>query len=246
MAVVLNITEPEEIYMSSYAEILLVEDDIALAQWVKDFLETEGFSVTHLADGLGVVATISGGKHDLLLLDLMLPGLNGIEVCKQVRELSQIPIIMLTARVDEIDEVIGLEVGANDYITKPVKPRVLLARIKSALRIGSMLSHSDSSDLVFGGLEIHKASKRVILNGKNVALTTGLFDFLCLLAENAGEVVSREKVFQELKSREYDGLDRRFDVMISNLRKLLDDDIEDKERIKTVWGKGYLFVPDAW
>lgn len=232
--------------MSAYAEILLVEDDIALAQWTEDFLENEGFSVTHLADGLSVAATISAGKHDLLLLDLMLPGLNGIEVCKQVREFSQVPIIMLTARVDEIDEIIGLEVGANDYITKPVKPRVLLARIKSALRTASLHNQSESSDLVFGGLEIHKVSKRVILNGKNITLTTGLFDFLCLLAENAGEVVSREKVFQELKSREYDGLDRRFDVMVSNLRKLLDDNIEDKERIKTVWGKGYLFVPDAW
>ena len=232
--------------MSSYAEILLVEDDIALAQWVKDFLEIEGFSVTHLSDGLNVAATISIGEYDLLLLDLMLPGINGIDICKQVRELSQIPIIMVTARADEIDEVIGLEVGANDYITKPVKPRVLLARIKSALRIASMLKPSDSNALVFGGLEIHKASKRVILNGKDVTLTTGVFDFLCLLAENAGEVVSREKVFQELKSREYDGLDRRFDVMVSSLRKLLDDNIEDKERIKTVWGKGYLFVPDAW
>ena len=232
--------------MSTYAEILLVEDDLALAQWIKDFLESEGFSVTHLVDGLSVVAAVLNGKYDLILLDLMLPSLNGIEVCKQVREFSQIPIIMLTARSDEIDEIIGLEVGANDYITKPVKPRVLLARIKSAFRIANLLPHSDNTALIFGGLEIHKASKRVVLNGNTVTLTTGLFDFLCLLAENAGEVVSREKVFQELKSREYDGLDRRFDVMISNLRKLLDDNIQDKERIKTVWGKGYLFVPDAW
>lgn len=232
--------------MSGYANILLVEDDVALAQWVKDFLENEGFSVTHVVDGLEVAPTLSSGHHDLLLLDLMLPGLNGIEVCKQIREFSQVPIIMLTARVDEIDEVIGLEVGANDYITKPVKPRVLLARIKSALRVSSMLNQTDTSALVFGGLEIQKASKRVILNGTDITLTTGLFDFLCLLAENAGEVVSRERVFQELKSREYDGLDRRFDVMVSNLRKLLDDKTNDKERIKTVWGKGYLFVPDAW
>lgn len=232
--------------MSSYADILLVEDDVALAQWVKDYLENEGFAVTHLIDGSNVESTLSRTTFDLILLDLMLPGLNGIEVCKRVREFSQIPIIMLTARVDEIDEVIGLEVGANDYISKPVKPRVLLARIKSALRVGSMLNQAEPKDLVFGGLEIHKASKRVVLNGKNITLTTGLFDFLCLLAENAGQVVSREKVFQELKSREYDGLDRRFDVMISSLRKLLDDNIKDKERIKTIWGKGYLFVPDAW
>lgn len=232
--------------MPGYADILLVEDDVALAQWVKDYLESEGFSVTHLIDGSNVEPTLSRSTFDLILLDLMLPGLNGIEVCKQVREFSQIPIIMLTAKLDEIDEVLGLEVGANDYISKPVKPRVLLARIRSALRIASLLVQTESKDLVFGGLEIHKSSKRVILNGKNITLTTGLFDFLCLLAENAGQVVSREKVFQELKSREYDGLDRRFDVMISTLRKLLDDNTKDKERIKTIWGKGYLFVPDAW
>lgn len=232
--------------MPGYADILLVEDDVALAQWVKDYLESEGFSVTHLIDGSNVEPTLSRSTFDLILLDLMLPGLNGIEVCKQVREFSQVPIIMLTARLDEIDEVLGLEVGANDYISKPVKPRVLLARIKSALRIASLLNQAESKDLIFGGLEIHKSSKRVVLNGKNITLTTGLFDFLCLLAENAGQVVSREKVFQELKSREYDGLDRRFDVMVSTLRKLLDDSIKDKERIKTIWGKGYLFVPDAW
>ncbi|MEZ7226373.1 response regulator transcription factor [Alteromonas sp. DY56-G5] len=232
--------------MSSYANVLLAEDDVALAQWVKDFLENEGFAVTHLVDGLAVQDTLNDASFDLILLDLMLPGLNGIEICKRIRESSQIPIIMLTARADEIDEIIGLEVGANDYITKPVKPRVLLARIKSALRNVTVVESSDKNALIFGGLEIKKASKRVVLNGKSVDLTTGLFDFLCLLAENAGTVVSREQVFQELKSREYDGLDRRFDVMVSNLRKLLGDNIEDNKRIKTVWGKGYLFVPDAW
>ncbi|MEC8375203.1 MAG: response regulator transcription factor, partial [Pseudomonadota bacterium] len=137
--------------MSSYANVLLVEDDVALAQWVKDFLENEGFAVTHLVDGLAVQDTLNGASFDLVLLDLMLPGLNGIEVCKRVRESSQIPIIMLTARADEIDEIIGLEVGANDYITKPVKPRVLLARIKSALRNVTVVESSDKNALIFGG-----------------------------------------------------------------------------------------------
>ena len=172
--------------------------------------------------------------------------MDGMELLKRLRQTSELPVIFLTSKDEEIDEVIGLEVGANDYITKPVKPRVLLARIKSALRVSSLLNQTDTSALVFGGLEIQKTSKRVILNGTDITLTTGLFDFLCLLAENAGEVVSRERVFQELKSREYDGLDRRFDVMVSSLRKLLDDKTNNKERIKTVWGKGYLFVPDAW
>lgn len=232
--------------MKCYAEILLVEDDIALADWVKDYLENEGFAVTHLSNGNAVENTLIKSPFDLILLDLMLPGLNGIEVCKKVRLFSQIPIIMLTARVDEIDEVIGLEVGANDYITKPVRPRALLARIKAGLRLSDFNKKVDSMELVFGDLIIEKTAKRVTLCGKNIALTSSLFEFLCLLAENAGNVISRETVFQELKSREYDGLDRRFDVMISTLRKLLNDNNKDKERIKTVWGKGYLFVPDAW
>lgn len=232
--------------MTRYAEILLVEDDIALADWVKDYLENEGFSVTHLTDGSIVKDTLLTSHFDLVLLDLMLPGLNGIEVCKKVRAFSQIPIIMLTARVDEIDEVIGLEVGANDYITKPVRPRALLARIKAGLKYSHINSNVESKKLNFGHLNIDKTAKRVTLYGENIVLTSSLFDFLCLLAENAGDVVSREAVFQALKSREYDGLDRRYDVMISTLRKLLDDNNKDNERIKTVWGKGYLFVPDAW
>lgn len=232
--------------MTVYAEVLLVEDDIALADWVKDYLENEGFSVTHVTDGSIVENTLLNSHFDLVLLDLMLPGLNGIEVCKKVRAFSQIPIIMLTARVDEIDEVIGLEVGANDYITKPVRPRALLARIKAGLKYSNIKSNTESKKLIFGDLKIDKAAKRVTLYGDNIVLTSGLFDFLCLLAENAGEVVDRETVFQALKSREYDGLDRRYDVMISTLRKLLNDNDKDKERIKTVWGKGYLFVPDAW
>lgn len=232
--------------MTRYAEILLVEDDIALADWVKDYLENEGFSVTHLTDGGIVEDTLLTSHFDLVLLDLMLPGLNGIEVCKKVRAFSQIPIIMLTARVDEIDEVIGLEVGANDYITKPVRPRALLARIKAGLKYSHTKNNVESKKLNFGDLNIDKTAKRVTLYGENIVLTSSLFDFLCLLAENAGDVVSREAVFQALKSREYDGLDRRYDVMISTLRKLLDDNNKDNERIKTVWGKGYLFVPDAW
>ncbi|GBL05902.1 response regulator [Glaciecola sp. KUL10] len=232
--------------MSSYGELLLVEDDVALAQWVKEFLENEGFSVTHIINGDEVLPTLIDKKFDLVLLDLMLPGLNGLEVCKEIRRISQIPVIMLTARAEEIDEVIGLEIGANDYLAKPVKPRVLLARLKSALRITNLNSATAQNELIFGALKIHKSSKRVIFDGESISLTSGLFDFLCLLAENAGEVVSREKVFQELKSREYDGLDRRFDVMISTLRKHFNENDRGEERIKTVWGKGYLFVPDAW
>ncbi|WP_395344405.1 response regulator [Ningiella sp. W23] len=232
--------------MAYYSNLLLVEDDIALASWIMEFLRNEGFGVVHVERGDLVVNAMRKEHYNLILLDLMLPGLNGIEVCKRVREFSNIPIIMLTAKVDELDEVVGLEVGANDYVTKPVRPRALLARIKAVLRDREMEKTISKDVLNFGKLTIDKSSKRVTLDDTEVPVSTSLFDFLWLLASNSGQVVSREEVFQVLKSREYDGQDRRFDVMVSSLRKLLNDDNKHYERIKTIWGKGYLFVSDAW
>ena len=151
----------------------------------------------------------------------MLPGLSGIEVCRQIRQDSQVPIIMLTARADEFDEVIGLEMGANDYVIKPVRPRALLARIKSVLRTAQTepVVKQASNKLVFGDLSIDSSSKRVIYDGNEVEISTSLFDFLWFLASHAGEIQDRDSVFKALRGREYDGLDRRFDVMLSNFTK---------------------------
>ncbi|MEM0911481.1 MAG: response regulator transcription factor [Pseudomonadota bacterium] len=231
--------------MTNYAKILLVEDDIALADWINDYLKNEGFDVVHVERGDVVVDALKQDNFDLILLDIMLPGIGGIEVCKAIRTFDQTPIIMLTAKGNEIDEVIGLEVGANDYITKPVRPRALLARIKAGLR-NSQSSNTQKDKLVFGTLTVDRAAKRVTLNEEVISLSTNLFEFLWLLADNAGRVVSRDEVFLKLKDREYDGLDRRFDVMVSTLRKLLRDNDKNNARIKTVWGQGYLFVADAW
>ena len=232
--------------MSEYGNILLVEDDISLAQWTKEYLEEQGFVVQHLENGNDVLGHFSENDYDLVLLDIMLPGIDGIEVCRQLRGVSEVPIIMLTARGDEFDEVIGLEVGANDYVIKPVRPRALLARIKSALRQSDKKSESDNQVLQFGNFHIDNTSKTVKYDGSEVELSTSLFRLLWLLAENAGSVVDRETVFQQLKGREYDGLDRRFDVMVSTLRKVFNDNSQKPKKIKTVWGQGYLFVPDAW
>ena len=229
-----------------YGNVLHVEDDLSLAQWVTEYLETHGFQVDHIARGDQVVAQVAKSEYDVILLDVMLPGMDGVEVCRAIRKFSQIPIIMMTAKADEFDEVIGLEVGANDYVIKPVRPRALLARIKSALRHKEQFSSQTSDELVFGKLNINQGSKRVIYDGNEIELTGSLFSLLWLLANNAGKVMSRELVFQTLKGREYDGLDRRFDVLISTLRKKLDDDPQQPKRIKTIWGKGYLFVTDAW
>ncbi|WP_281560752.1 response regulator transcription factor [Thalassomonas sp. RHCl1] len=231
--------------MTENIKILLVEDDVSLASWISEYLLEQEFQVKHVERGDQVMAALTDFPADLVLLDVMLPGLNGIEVCRLIREKSAIPIIMLTARADEFDEVIGLEAGANDYVIKPVRPRALLARIKSALRT-RVVEAEPSNKLVHGDLVIYQDAKRVIYQGEEIELSTNLFAFLWFLASHAGEVIDRDTVFKALKGREYDGLDRRFDVMLSSLRKVFHDDPQKPKKFKTIWGKGYLFVADAW
>ncbi len=225
--------------------ILLVEDDISLANWVCEYLSEQNFNVIHVERGDRVLNKVKNEVIDLVLLDVMLPGLNGIEVCRLIRQHCQVPIIMLTARADEFDEVIGLEAGANDYVIKPVRPRALLARINRQL---STLQQESSTNnlLTFGELTINQEAKRVTYLEQEVELSSSLFAFLTFLAERAGSVVDRDSVFRALKKRDYDGQDRRFDVMLSNLRKIFNDDPQKPKKFKTVWGKGYLFVSDAW
>ncbi|GAB5379548.1 MAG: two-component system response regulator BprR [Aliiglaciecola sp.] len=232
--------------MIEYANILLVEDDITLAQWVTEYLQEHGFNVTHIARGDEVVDCVKQNTFNLILLDVMLPGMDGIDVCKALRQFSHVPIIMMTARADEFDEVVGLEVGANDYVIKPVRPRALLARIKAILRMQETNPVRSVNELVFGQLHVNADSKRVSFKGDNVELSTSLFSLLWLLANNAGTVLDRDAVFKALIGREYDGLDRRMDVLVSNLRKKFNDNPQEPKKIKTIWGKGYLFVADAW
>lgn len=240
-----------------YGTILLVEDDHSLASWVCEFLRQKGFAVLHQARGDTVLAALRQHRVDLVLLDLMLPGINGFDLCRLLRrEWPQLPVLMLTAQGEEVDEVIGLEVGANDYLVKPVRPRILLARIQAALRqsqqkqtdalAGSTMQRTTQNTMQFGALQICQRSRRVELAGQEVALTTAEYALLCYLASRSGEVCSRDQVFIALKGREHDGLDRRFDVMISVLRRKLGDDGKEPKRIKTVWGRGYLFVADSW
>ena len=231
--------------MPNFGHVLLVEDDMTLADWVCEYLTDQNYLVTHVERGDKVMAAFEKSTPDIVLLDVMLPGTNGIEVCHLIREVSSLPIIMLTARADEFDEVIGLEAGANDYVIKPVRPRALLARINNALNQHKVVE-KESKRLVFGDLSIDQESNRVVYQDKEMELSTSLFAFLWFLAQQAGEVVDRDSVFKALKGREYDGLDRRFDVMLSTLRKQFNDDPQNPKKFKTVWGKGYLFVADAW
>lgn len=226
--------------------LLLVEDDVRLAELVSRYLENNGFRVTIATRGDQVVERVLRDIPDLVILDLGLPGEDGFTICRQLRPAYGNPILILTARDNDIDHVLGLELGADDYVIKPVEPRVLLARISALLRRSKTRAGVEPKTLNFGRLLINVVSRSVNLNGQSIALSRNEFDLLVYLAAHAGEIQSREALFKNLYKREYDGLDRVLDLRISRLRRKLGDDADTAERIKTIWGQGYLFVPDAW
>lgn len=230
----------------SLQKILLVEDDPRLSELVKTFLEQNSFDVTVINRGDTVMVQLSDLAPDLVVLDIMLPGLDGMVLCRQMREVFDGPILFLTAKDSDLDQVLGLEIGADDYVIKPVEPRVLLARINNLLRRFNVLQEQDTDTMRFGQLVIKRNARSVTLHDENIELTSHEFDLLVLLAQNSGEAKSREFIHQQMIGREYDGLDRTVDVRISRLRKKLHDNADSPYRIKTIWGKGYLFVPDAW
>src|SRR5216684_7976555 len=223
--------------------IILVEDDLRLSELVSRYLENNGFRVTITNGGDQVVVQVLRDVPDLVILDLGLPGEDGLSICRQLRPAYQNPILILTARDNDIDHVLGLELGADDYVIKPVEPRVLMARIQALLRRSRVQGSAENKMLRFGRLHINTAARSVALDGRAIALSSNEYDLLLHLATHAGEVQSREVLFQQLHGREYDGLDRMLDVRISHLRRKLGDDADTSERIKTIWGHGYLFVP---
>lgn len=240
--------------MTRSHRILVVEDDPRLAALIRDYLQQQGFDVLIEARGDTAPERILREGPDLLILDLTLPGKDGLAVCQQVRADYPGPILILTAREDDMDQVAGLEMGADDYVKKPVEPRVLLARIRALLRrfkssiSGDSGAHEKSppEKIHFGSLEINHEAHAVELGGQNVILTTNEFELLYMLAANAGKVIDRQTLYADLRGIDYDGLDRAMDVMVSRLRKKLGDDANAPTRIKTIWGQGYLFVKNAW
>lgn len=229
--------------------ILIAEDDQKLAQLIKEYLEQNGFQLTWEARGDRVPSLVKRLQPDLIILDLMLPGRDGFALCRELRPTFHGPILMFTARQSDIDQVLGLELGADDYVVKPIEPRVLVARINALLR-RSQESHEASKasqqDISFGCLTIKPSSQVALLNEQDIELTSHEFELLRYLAERAGTAVSREKIHRDIIGREYDGIDRTVDMRISHLRKKIGDDVQKPERIKTVWGKGYLFTVDSW
>ena len=220
--------------------ILLVEDDAELAQLTQEYLENFDYQVDIIGDGQSAVDAILNNIPDLILLDIMLPELDGIEVCRKVRPNYHGSIIMLTARTEQMDQILGLEIGADDYLCKPVEPRLLLAKIKSHLRYTERKQNKEVDNdklLSFDELIINAASQSVTVNNKTVPFSTPEFDLLWLLANNAGSILSRDHIFYELRGVEYDGQNRFVDILISHIR----NKIGNTEQIKTIRGKGYIF-----
>ena len=233
------------------SRLLLVEDDLTLGKMVDEFLTGHGYRVRWESNGLLALELIDSEKFDVLILDIGLPGMDGIQICRTVRSSFQGPIIMLTARGDEIDEVVCLEVGADDYIAKPVRPRALLARLKVHLRRGKAQdTSSDSTRLEIDGLIIDSSNRTVrqkTASGDERVLnvTTAEFDLLLFLMQRAGEVVGRNEIYEQIQGIAYDGIDRSIDLRVSRLRKKLGDDPNNPDRIKSVRGVGYIFAIES-
>ncbi|MFG6665910.1 winged helix-turn-helix domain-containing protein [Halomonas sp. HNIBRBA4712] len=226
--------------------VLIIEDDQRLAGLTRDYLENNGFRVTVEADGGKGVERILELTPDLVILDLMLPGEDGLSICRRARPNFAGPIMMLTARTDDLDQVLGLEMGADDYVPKPVQPRVLLARMRALLRrTDAPAAPNGEVRLQFANLDIDSATREAFLDGERIDLTSAEFDLLWLLASNAGTVLTREEIFSELRGIKYDGQDRSIDVRVSRIRPKIGDDPHHPHRIKTVRSKGYLFVKDS-
>ncbi|UCH21399.1 MAG: response regulator transcription factor [Deltaproteobacteria bacterium] len=220
--------------------ILIIDDDKKLNRLLEDFLSDFGFrtlSETHPDVGLRKLRQQS---PDLVILDVMLPGINGFEVCKRIRQTHTLPIIMLTARGEPMDKVVGLEIGADDYVAKPFEPRELVARIQAVLRRCKKVP--DTRPQAFGRLEIDFPRRIVRLDGSVVNLTTNEFTILALLTRNPGKVFDRDQILQELSGIDSDAFNRTVDISISRLRRKLKDDPQKPTFIKTIWGAGYVFV----
>ncbi|CAH1607614.1 DNA-binding transcriptional regulator RstA [Vibrio jasicida] len=226
--------------------LIIVEDDPKLQAMLSEYFAEQGFEVSCFDNGTDAPEAILESQPDLVLLDLMLPGQDGLSVCRQIRECYKGKVLMLTASDDDFDHVAALEIGADDFVTKPIKPRVLLARIRMLLRRKETTASDSDTCLEIGVLCLNRLRKACNLNHEPIALTDGEFDLLWVLASHPEQTLSREWLTKTLRGIEYDGTDRTIDNRIVTLRKKLSDSTTPPQKIITVRGKGYLFMPDAW
>ena len=234
--------------------ILVVDDDLRLRDLLKRYLTEQGFAVDTVPDGVALDRAFMRNRYDLVVLDVMLPNEDGFAICSRLRSSAaaeaHIPIIMLTAKGDDLDRIGGLEIGADDYLSKPFNPRELVARINAVLRRQAPLAKPGApaetdSVVLFGPFSLNLGTRALVRDGQPLAMTTGEFGLLKVLVEHARAPLSRDKLTELARGREHDSFDRAIDVQVSRLRKLLGEDPSNPRYVQTVWGLGYVFVPDG-
>lgn len=231
--------------------ILIVDDDAEIRNLLTRYLEKNGLRASAVGDGRAMWRALDAGAFDLIVLDLMLPGEDGLSICRRLRAANDVtPIIMLTAKVEDVDRIVGLEVGADDYLGKPFNPRELLARINAVLRRRPVAEapgapSSENEVVRFGPFSFDLGARSLNKSGQDLPLTTGEFAMLKALVRHPRQPMSREKLAQLARGREFEPFDRSLDVQISRLRKMIEADPASPRYIQTVWGVGYVFVPDG-
>lgn len=226
------------------ANILIIEDEIAIAELEKDYLELSGFQVTMINEGTKGLSEALLGDYQLVILDLMLPGLDGFEICRQIREEKDIPILMVSAKKEDIDKIRGLGLGADDYMTKPFSPSELVARVKAHLARYDRLvkNHSNENEVIeIRGMKIDKTARRVYVNEEEKILTTKEFDLLSFLASHPDRVYTKDELFREIWDMESFGDIATVTVHIKKIREKIEEDSAKPQYIETIWGKGYRF-----
>lgn len=224
----------------SNPKILVIDDDPKLASLLVEYLGGRGLLVEQASNGQEGLDKRKTGSFDLVILDVMMPGMDGFETLKELRKESQIPVIMLTARTEDFDRIVGLELGADDYINKPFNPRELLARINAILRRTQKTQPTEDSAIVVGNVRMEVTKRKVFVHDQDIELTATEFDILRVLLSNAGRVIARERLMELARGQEFAAFDRSIDVHISNLRKKLGDSSKLSQIIKTIRGVGYL------
>ncbi len=231
--------------------IMVVDDDARLRDLLNKYLAEQGFAVRAVANSTDMDRYLARERYDLLILDLMMPGEDGLAICRRLRGASEnIPIIMLTAKGDEVDRIVGLEVGADDYLPKPFNPRELVARIQAVLRRRPAAGPpgaptSDTEIAVFGEFKLNLGTRSLTKNGVEITVTSGEFALLKVLAQHPRTPLSRDKLMEMARGREFGAFDRSIDVQVSRVRKLIEPDPAKPAFIQTVWGFGYVFIPDG-
>jgi two-component system phosphate regulon response regulator OmpR len=228
-------------------KVLIIDDDEKLRKLLKEYLEGNGFKVLTLADGSDVKKTLQKESLEMVILDIMLPGKDGLEVLKEIRTDNPIPVIMLTAKGDQTDRIVGLELGADDYLPKPFNPRELLARMKAVLRRAvpeerDKVRKKEDTLLKAGGVTLNKAKQTILVGGKELELSSTEYKILEVLMRHPNVVFSRDQLMNLARGRDFMAFDRSIDVHISKLRAKLEPDPRSPMRIKTVWGAGYMFI----